>query len=184
MDPFSVAASIIAILQLSGKISSLCFDLYTTVGARKELGQIIDEIESLRSILQKLARIPMDKPTHSRACAYPIALQTKHLLTTFQHLFAKHHEGIQQPTKKALVKTLRATLEEIGEFFLIIDALDECTSRVELLRVLQQLLHWKILNLHLMLTSRKEKDIEDVLRDMPQIAVQGQEHHQDIQLFV
>jgi ankyrin repeat protein len=119
-----------------------------------------------------------------RSILAQIALQTKHLPMAFQNLFAKHHEGIQQPTNKALVDALRATLDEIGELFLIIDALDECTSRAGLLRILQKLLDWKIPNLHLMLTSRKEKDIEDVLRDMPQIAVQGKEHHQDIRLFV
>jgi hypothetical protein len=71
MDPFSIAASIIAVLQLSGKVSSLCFDLYTTFGARKELDQIIDGVESLRSILQKLARIPIDNSANSRACTDP-----------------------------------------------------------------------------------------------------------------
>lgn len=69
MDPFSIAASVIAVLQLSGKISSLCFDLYTSFGARKELGQIIDEVESLRGILQKLARIPIDESSYAQVCA-------------------------------------------------------------------------------------------------------------------
>jgi len=57
MDPLSITASLIAVLGLAHKISILCLDLHSFKSARQELNQILNEVESLRAILQGLARL-------------------------------------------------------------------------------------------------------------------------------
>lgn len=57
MDPFSLTAGVIAVLQLANKVIALCLNLHSSLNARKELDLIVDEVDSLRNILQKLARL-------------------------------------------------------------------------------------------------------------------------------
>ncbi|KAF2868918.1 hypothetical protein BDV95DRAFT_106681 [Massariosphaeria phaeospora] len=57
MDPFSLTASVIAVLQLTHKVSALCLNLHTSISARKEIGRIFDEVDALRDTLQGLARL-------------------------------------------------------------------------------------------------------------------------------
>jgi hypothetical protein len=59
MDPFSLTAGVIAVLQLANKVISLCLNLHSSFGSRKELDLIVDEIHSLRDILQRLARLKL-----------------------------------------------------------------------------------------------------------------------------
>jgi hypothetical protein len=48
-DPFSVAASIIAVIQITGSLVSLCYDYRSGVNnAPKEMMQVTDEVFSLR----------------------------------------------------------------------------------------------------------------------------------------
>ncbi|KAF2681187.1 hypothetical protein K458DRAFT_433717 [Lentithecium fluviatile CBS 122367] len=48
--------------------------------------------------------------------------------------------------------------------YIFLDALDECTQRSELLDVLEAVAGWQLQNLHLLMTSRKEQDIESSLK--------------------
>jgi hypothetical protein len=59
--------------------------------------------------------------------------------------------------------TLRYILQEFPHAYIIIDALDECTEREVLLDVIQTMTDWKIASLHLLVTSRKEREIENCL---------------------
>ncbi|KAF2023238.1 hypothetical protein EK21DRAFT_81382 [Setomelanomma holmii] len=47
--------------------------------------------------------------------------------------------------------------------FVVLDALDECSHRVELMDVLETVAGWELQNLHLLMTSRRERDIESSL---------------------
>ena len=88
MDPLSVTASIIAILQLTNKVITLCLDLHSRIKVRKELGQIIDEVDSLRAILQRLARQEasltndLDSSQSSGGIRLPLALDFSMLFMT------------------------------------------------------------------------------------------------------
>lgn len=58
MDPLSVTASIITVLHLTHQIGVLCLDLRSKFkNARQEIDQILDEISSLRTVLEGLARL-------------------------------------------------------------------------------------------------------------------------------
>jgi ankyrin repeat protein len=58
MDPLSIAASVIAIIQLSGKVTSLCWEYRSAVkGARRDITRILDEVNSLRTVLESLVTL-------------------------------------------------------------------------------------------------------------------------------
>ncbi len=67
MDPISIIASIIAVIQLSGKVISLCYDYRTGVkSAPKDATRITDEITSLCHVLEQLLKIAeAEEATHT-----------------------------------------------------------------------------------------------------------------------
>ena len=74
-----------------------------------------------------------------------------------------------------------------GPTFIIIDALDECPTdgneRAKLLELLQFLAAFQNANLHLLVTSRKESDIEEKLTGsvtLPPLSIQGEDTDFDI----
>jgi Fungal N-terminal domain of STAND proteins len=65
MDPLSVTASVIAILQLSGKIISACVAYTSSIkDAPRDLRTIIVEIHSLQAVIRVLDLTSI-KPTHA-----------------------------------------------------------------------------------------------------------------------
>jgi hypothetical protein len=70
----------------------------------------------------------------------------------------------------------------------VLDALDECTQRAELMEMIETMVGWKIQNLHLLVTSRRERDIESSLEGFvdPQnsICLQSEVVDKDIQRYV
>ena len=51
----------------------------------------------------------------------------------------------------------------LGDIYIILDALDECEDRHELLPNLEQIVSWEDVNLHVLVTSRREIDIDEAL---------------------
>ncbi|KDR70452.1 hypothetical protein GALMADRAFT_76164 [Galerina marginata CBS 339.88] len=74
----------------------------------------------------------------------------------------------QQPSVFDLQDTLRDILDGFLAAYIVIDALDECTDRERTLNWVSKLLgggiDHKAKNLHVVVTSRPEQDIEGVLR--------------------
>ena len=72
------------------------------------------------------------------------------------------------------------------EAFIIVDALDECTTRDDLLALLETLPPCATNKLHILVTSRKERDIEQVLDLVAtkEISLQGPEVENDIQSYI
>lgn len=64
-----------------------------------------------------------------------------------------------QPTTERLLHLLRRILEALDQVFIIIDALDECQDRSELLANLETMVGWKSESLRVLCTSRRETDI-------------------------
>ena len=56
--------------------------------------------------------------------------------------------------------TLKSMIGAFANVYIVFDALDEYSERDELLRVLELMHGWEIGTLHLLATSRKERDIE------------------------
>ncbi|KAF8249250.1 hypothetical protein K440DRAFT_598963 [Wilcoxina mikolae CBS 423.85] len=58
MDPLSVTASIIAVLQATNAIISVCYDYSTSVkGSSTELSRVTEEVKSLRNVLEAVAQL-------------------------------------------------------------------------------------------------------------------------------
>ena len=49
---------------------------------------------------------------------------------------------------------------ESSQSYIILDALDECANRAELMDILETIAGWQLKKLHILLTSRRERDIE------------------------
>ena len=83
----------------------------------------------------------------------------KALVNLYAHCGNGHHE----PTLDDLQNTLQRILDGFSSTFIILDALDECAERENLLNWIQTFILEKDINLglHLIVTSRPEQEIED-----------------------
>jgi hypothetical protein len=80
-------------------------------------------------------------------------------------LFSSCGDGHRQPTSESLCKTLLDMIEQVKEVWLVLDALDECSTRKGkstegLLSWIREVLQSEQRNVHLLITSRPEQDIE------------------------
>lgn len=66
------------------------------------------------------------------------------------------------PTDDELRNLLRQLFDCFNQVFIVLDALDECTERHELILALEEIATWQNSKLHLLSTSRKEFELEDV----------------------
>jgi hypothetical protein len=80
-------------------------------------------------------------------------------------------KGKRQPTFSELTGLLKGMLECLPPTYITLDALDECTDRERLLSLLKDLTTWPGANIHILVTSREEKDIKNVLKTLATAAV-------------
>ena len=59
--------------------------------------------------------------------------------------------------------TLKDIIESFEHVYVILDALDECRDREQLLALVEEVVNWKIGKLHILATSRMERDIADCI---------------------
>ena len=72
---------------------------------------------------------------------------------------------IHQPSDEDLQHVLRDILDRFSQAYIVIDALDECIDRVKTLNWANKLIsdiNSKAANLHIVVTSRPERDIHEV----------------------
>ncbi|EGU87126.1 hypothetical protein FOXB_02353, partial [Fusarium oxysporum f. sp. conglutinans Fo5176] len=75
-------------------------------------------------------------------------------------LFISHDDGRRQPDTKALSACVNAMIQNAGTVFIIIDALDECTTREELLQWLKHVASRKA---QLIVTGRPEVEFQSAI---------------------
>jgi hypothetical protein len=83
---------------------------------------------------------------------------------TLAKLYQSCHDGRSQPSVESLQSVLLSILESFDDIYIVLDALDECTERKDLLKWIKQMTSWKGSKLHLLTTSRPEEDITKHLR--------------------
>jgi Cdc6-like AAA superfamily ATPase len=88
-------------------------------------------------------------------------------------LFSSCGNGRSQPTCESLCKVFLQMINQTEEIYIVLDALDECRTRKGplsegLLAWIQSLQNLEQRNVHLLVTSRPEHDIEQVLREVAQ----------------
>jgi hypothetical protein len=89
---------------------------------------------------------------------------------SLETLYTRCQYGKSQPITSALIVTLHGILQCFQHIYIIIDALDECVERRELLDVITKMVECKLDSLHILTLSRKEQDIKDCLE--PQVSGQ------------
>jgi hypothetical protein len=79
-------------------------------------------------------------------------------------------------------------IQDLPQSYIVLDALDECAQRAGLMQMLETIVGWKVPNLHLLVTSRRERDIESSLDDLVdnqnRVYLQSAVVDKDIQRYV
>ena len=103
-------------------------------------------------------------------------------------LFSACNNGQRQPSSHALLEVIRQVMQQFTYVYVVLDALDECTQRPELMDALETMARWQLDSVHLLMTSRKERDIESSLEgyieEEDTICLQRDVVDRDIQLYV
>ncbi|KAH7359929.1 hypothetical protein BKA66DRAFT_562105 [Pyrenochaeta sp. MPI-SDFR-AT-0127] len=124
----------------------------------------------LRSLICQLARQAVDVPT---------SLDT---------LFSSHENGKRQPSLDALLQVACRTMQQLPQVYIMLDALDECAQRKELTEMIEAIVGWQLSNVHLIVTSRRERDIEISLKgfidSQNSINLQSEVVDKDIQQYI
>ena len=94
----------------------------------------------------------------------------------------------RKPPREALLQALKQLIKEIPDCFILLDALDECSDRLELMELIQTMAEWRYDSLHLLVTSRNERDIGDSIqlfaKDEDFIALESETVNKDIGAYV
>jgi hypothetical protein len=91
---------------------------------------------------------------------------------------------VQQPSDEQLQNVLRDILGRFSQAYIMIDALDECTEREKTLNWVNNLIsdtNRKAANLHIVVTSRPETDINEIFAELDPHSIDvGEENTKDI----
>lgn len=79
-------------------------------------------------------------------------------------LFTDCKEGHRQPTTDSLCATLEKMMQHVKTIQIVVDALDECQTRKDLLPWMRELATSEYRNIYLVATSRREDKIESELK--------------------
>jgi hypothetical protein len=106
-------------------------------------------------------------------------------------LFALCKNGRPLPQLHVLLEKTQQMMQEFTHVYAVLDALDECRQRSRSLgrmEILETIAGWRLQNLHLIMTSRKERDIESSLEDYVDkedtVCLQSDVVDKDIQRYV
>ncbi|KAF2706267.1 HET-domain-containing protein, partial [Pleomassaria siparia CBS 279.74] len=114
--------------------------------------------------------------------------QSAKIPTSLNTLFLKCDNGSQQPSVDVLMDVMQQMMQEFAHVYVVLDALDECSEREELMGVLETMAEWQLKHLHVLVTSRKERDIESSLETFIDgqdcICLQSELVDRDIQIYV
>ena len=108
---------------------------------------------------------------------------------SLSQMYSEYKPG--EPPSDLIKCVFRDIIKSSGETFLVIDALDECPKesgeRRDLLDILTDIHAWGLPNLHVLVTSRNEPDIDMVLSPLitlPPTCIQTDRIQSDISLYV
>jgi hypothetical protein len=79
-------------------------------------------------------------------------------------LFSSFEDGCQQPTLESLLATFQQMMNHVEKIQVVIDALDECKTRKDLLLWMEKLAGSGHTKLYLLATSREEEEIKSELK--------------------
>lgn len=98
-----------------------------------------------------------------RSLIKQLSQQLQYTSEPLESLFSACTNGNRQPTIETLRSTLKQMIEEFNQVFIILDALDECEDREDLMESINEITGWNLQTLHVLTTSRIEREIADEL---------------------
>ncbi|KAH0168703.1 purine and uridine phosphorylase, partial [Aureobasidium melanogenum] len=105
-----------------------------------------------------------------------------------EKLYESCKSGQNQTSTRSLIRALESVLQTIGRVIIVVDALDECTTRRDLLQWLAETAAKDSSDIQMIATSRKEYDIEVAfnkwLKNDVMLSIQQLEVDKDIQAYV
>jgi hypothetical protein len=123
-----------------------------------------------------------------RSLVGQLSQQAVDVSVSLDALFSSCEDGKRQPSLYALLQVARQMIQQLPQVYVMLDALDECVHRTELMHMLEVMAGWQLPNVHLILTSRRERDIVSSLEGLvdPQnsIYLQSEVVDKDIQHYV
>jgi hypothetical protein len=123
-----------------------------------------------------------------RSLLCQLSQQSIKIPASLDALFSSCESGQRQPSLSALMNALQSIIQDLPQTYVVLDALDECTQRVELMDMFETIVGWKVASLHLLVTSRKVGDIESSLEGFVdgqnRICLQSVIVDKDIQRYV
>ena len=96
-----------------------------------------------------------------RSLITQLSSQSSSCPEALRSLYSQNINGQRQPTTDDLMVILKYIVGSFQHVYVIIDALDECRDREQLLLLIEEMAEWKLGNLHMLATSRQEHDIEE-----------------------
>ena len=103
-------------------------------------------------------------------------------------LFSSCDDGQRQPSVHLLLEITQKIIQEFPQVYIVLDALDECTQCAQLMGIIETIARWQLQNLHLLVTSRRERDIESSLEGFiskeNRISLESRLVDEDIRRFV
>ncbi|MCJ1347463.1 hypothetical protein MMC31_005688 [Peltigera leucophlebia] len=122
----------------------------------------------------------------AQLCNHVVGLPEK-----LKELYRACNNGRGVATLDALRAALFAVVDKFGDVFIVADALDECPNnenlREELLELIKDMSTQSSSNIHLLVTSRPEPDIEELLLSLSTtrvISIQGSPIEADIKSYI
>ena len=130
-----------------------------------------------------------EKQRHEKMIRSLICQLSQHCESSvLQNLYSSCSNGGRQPPGDVLLDTLHQMMTPLGDTYMILDALDECEDRPELLMNLEHIISWEDVSLHVLVTSRREIDIDEALTSFSssqnRISIQSTSVNADIRIYV
>ncbi|KAA6411304.1 MAG: hypothetical protein FRX48_04584 [Lasallia pustulata] len=101
-----------------------------------------------------------------RSLITQLSRQSKKKLNKLEALFSFFDNGERQPDVEKLLIVLKEVVEGFDETYIVLDALDECSDREELLERMGEIQGWKLRQLRMLVTSRWLIDIKESLEPL------------------
>ena len=123
-----------------------------------------------------------------RSLIAQLSLQSIDAFKPVDALYSACGSGTSQPSLSMILNALKDVAQSFTDVFIFVDALDECKEIAELLGNVENMVESKIASLHTLVTSRREKEIEDsmstLLDDEHKIYIQSTLVKDDIRAYV
>ena len=93
-------------------------------------------------------------------------MQSTGIPKSLEDLYTSNRDRKRQPSSAELSKTFEEIAFRFREIYIILDALDECAEKEELLDLITEITEWERGKPHILVTSRWEEEIQDRLEPL------------------